>query len=142
MYNKSKSIEGKQMSRVQVSWDNDAQTIARYDFDYGWTWAELELANESFHEMSRPIHHDICLMVIQNYSQHYIPSNPLLKISAMLPTRSRHHGITVVVSRSSLILSVLNLIIKVYPAASHIRFANTVEEARAMIQRYTIQRDF
>ena len=130
------------MSRIQVSWDNDAQTIARYDFDYGWTWAELEAANEKFREMLRPIHHDICMMTIQNYNQHYLPPNPLLKISAMLPTRSTHHGITVVVSRSSLITSVLGLIIKVYPSASYLRFASTVEEARAVIQRYTIQKDF
>jgi hypothetical protein len=130
------------MSRIEVSWDNDAQSIARYDFEYGWTWAELESANEKYRAMEKNISHHICMIIVQNYSQHYLPSNPLSKIGTMMASRSPQHGITVIVTRSSLIMSVMNLIIKVYPSASYLRFAHTVEEARAMIQRYSIQQDY
>jgi hypothetical protein len=130
------------MSRIQVSWDNDAKTIARYDFNHGWTWAELELANTELREMLKTIHHEICLIVHQAYPQHYLPANPLSKIGAMLPQRSPQIGLTVIVSHSSLITSVMNLIIKVYPSASHLRFAANLEEARSMIRRFVIQKDY
>lgn len=128
--------------RIQVSWDNDTKTIIRYDFDYGWTWAELDAANEMLHEMLRSVHHDICAIAIQNYRQHYLPANPLSKISVMLPTRPQQLGLTVIVAHSSLITGVLNLMIKVYPSASHLRFANNLDEARAMIRRFSIQKDY
>jgi hypothetical protein len=130
------------MSRIQVSWDNEAKTIARYDFEYGWTWVELEVANSELREMMKTIHHEICLITVQTYKQHYLPPNPILKIGVMLPSRSPQLGLTVIVSSSSLITSVLNLIIKVYPSASHLRFANNLEEARAMIRRFVIQKDY
>jgi hypothetical protein len=137
-----KVIEGITMSRVRVSWDNEAKTIVRYDFEYGWTWLELEVANNELREMMKTIHHEICMIANQAYPQHYLPPNPLSKIGAMLPSRSPQLSLTVVVSGSSLITSVLNLIIKVYPSASHLRFANNLEEARAMIRRFVIQKDY
>jgi hypothetical protein len=130
------------MSRVQISWDDEAKTIIRYDFDYAWTWAELEAANEKLEAMLKEVSREVCTIAVQNYKQHYMPHNPLSKISAMLPRRSQQIRLTVIVAHSSLISSILGLIVKLYPSASHLRFANTLDEARAMIRLYTIQRDY
>lgn len=130
------------MSRIQVSWDDEAKTIIRYDFDYGWTWAELNAANDTLETMLKEVSREVCTIAVQNYHQHYMPSNPLSKISAMLPRRSQQISLTVIVSRSSLVSSILGLIVKLYPSAAHLRFANTLDEARTMIHLYTIQRDY
>ena len=130
------------MSRIQVSWDDESQTIIRYDFDYAWTWAELDAANDQLEAMLKEVSREICTIAVQNYQQHYIPPNPLSKISAMLPRRTAQICLTVIVTHSSLVSSILGLVVKLYPSASHLCFANTVDEARAMIRLYTIQRDY
>lgn len=130
------------MSKVQVSWDDANQTIARYDFDYGWTWAELEAANDAIEALIADADREVAVIAVQNYPQHYLPPNPLSKISAMLPRRPQKIGLTVIVTHSSLVNGVLQLMVKLYPSASHLRFAHTVADARAMIQRYKIQQDY
>lgn len=130
------------MTQIQVSWDDEARMVVRYDFDYGWTWPELDAANDTLHAMMKEAAREVCVIAVQNYSQHYMPPNPLSKISTMLPRRTEQVGLTVIVSRSSLVSSIMSLIVKLYPSASHLRFANTVDEARAMIRLYSIQKDF
>lgn len=130
------------MGRIQVSWDDESKTIARYDFDYAWTWAELDAANDALEAMIADSDREVVLFAVQNYSQHYLPPNPLSKISATLTRRPAKLGLTVIVSQSSFIIGVLQLIIKLYPSASHLRFAHSLPEARAIIQRYRIQQDY
>src|SRR5688572_24917560 len=100
--------------RIRVYWDDEAKTILRRDADYGWTWAELSQANHEINAILDTIDHDVCTLVVQTYAQHYIPPNPLSKIGSMLILKHKRIGISVVVSRSSLVRSILGLIIKIY----------------------------
>jgi hypothetical protein len=125
--------------RIRISWDNEAKTILRRDASYGWTWADLAQGNQEINAILDTVDHLVCTISVQNYSQHYIPPNPLAKLSSMLPQKHPRIGLSVVVSRSSLIQSILGLLIKLNFNASHLRFADNVEEARVIIHEYFAQ---
>ena len=126
--------------RIRISWDDAAQTILRRDADFGWTWAELEQANQEMAAILDTVEHDVCTLVVQNYSQSYLPPNPLSRISAMLPRRHPRVVLSVVVSKSSVIASFLKIITTLYPKASHLRYADNVEGARLIIREYLAQK--
>lgn len=128
------------MSRVRVTWDDEAKTILRYEFDYAWTWEELERANQHFAELFNSVSHEVCSIAIQNYTQNYIPPNPIARIGAMLPRKNQRKILSVLVIRSSLVASIFEMIIKLYPAASSLRIVNSLEDARVIIQQYQAER--
>jgi hypothetical protein len=124
---------------IRISWDDEAQTILRRDADYGWTWTELDAANAEMAEILDAVEHDVCTLVVQNYSESYMPSNALTRISTMLPGKHPRVLLSVVVSRSAVVRSIIKLITMIYPRASHLRYAENIEEARQQIKEFLAQ---
>ena len=128
------------MSNIEVSWDDEAKTIVRYDFDFGWTWEELEIANKEFNILMKSVPHTVCAIACQNYSQHYLPPNPVARIGALLALKTEQKALSVIVARSSLVRSTLDIVMKIYPAAINLRVVNTLDEARLLIRQYWAQK--
>ena len=121
---------------IRISWDDEAKTILRRDADYGWTWAELAAANAEMAKLLDSVEHEVCTLVVQNYSKPYIPANPLANLGAMLKDKHPRVGLSIVVSHSSLVRSIIGLLIKLSPSANHLRFVNSLEEGRMQIRQY------
>ena len=126
--------------RIHISWDEGSNYILRRDADYGWTWEELERANKEMAAILDTLDHEVCTLSVQSYSQNYIPPNPLSKLSAMLPYKHPRIGLSVVVSKSSMIGSIFKLLTILYPNASHLRYADSVEAGRRIIHEYFAQK--
>lgn len=124
------------LKHIHLRWANPEKTILQRNVDYGWSWAEMEIANVEMAALLDTVEHDVCTMVVQNYEGSYLPENALLHISTMLPHKHRRIRLSVVVSQSSIARSIFRLLIKIYPRAAHIRFVNTPEEAYALIEQH------
>jgi hypothetical protein len=126
--------------RIHISWDDEAKTVLRRDADYGWTWEELEKANREMAAILDSVDHEVCTLSVQSYAQNYIPPNPLSKLSSMLPYKHPRIALSVVVSRSNMVRSIFKLLIILYPKASHLRFADSLESGRQLIREYFAQK--
>jgi hypothetical protein len=125
---------------IHISWDDESKLILRRDADYGWSWEELQEANREMAAILDTVDHEVCTLAVQNYAQNYIPPNPLSKLGAMLPYKHPRIGLSVVVSKSSMVRSIFKLLIILNPKASHLRFAESVEGGRQLIREYFAQK--
>lgn len=123
-------------SQTTVQWDNDAKTIVRCDYQRMMSW-------EAFYAAQREIAAHIdessgVVDVILNYAPvAYVPSGIMLQFGRIAKGYAHpRRGVTVIVGANFFLKTMVNLFAKFQQArAGEIRFADTVEQARAMLTK-------
>lgn len=116
---------------ITVHWDDDAQTIIRWDFENHWTWDEFREAFDESRRMIENITHRVD--VIPNVTQTpHLPIGALAefkRLDRQLPDTVK---LIVVAGSFALARPIIALFKKVYRARSW-HTAESVEAARAYI---------
>jgi len=118
---------------ITVLWDNDEQTIIRYDFEGRWVWSEFYTATENAFALTRSVTHTVDS--ISNFKPGAaLPSDALFQFRRAMATAPKNRGVTVIVGGSTLIKTMVIVFGKVNRQLSERLFlADTLEQARALI---------
>lgn len=123
---------------IHLIWDNEEKTVLRHIYEGEWTLEDLHAMIDSTYKWIDTVGHSQIVNIIADLSQSATPPSKVL--SASRHYRSKRHarqGIQVIVG-SSLRLTFMKIITQaamaIVPQARNVRFADTVEEARQIIQ--------
>ncbi len=120
---------------VHVSWDDDAKTTVRWDYEGKWTWDEVAAALEQSNTMIRTTDHSVS--IIHNLTASAgIPSGALTQAHRFTASQPENWDLTVVVGSGGFIDALVNVFGKVYrKLGEHYRAARTLDDARSIIAR-------
>src|SRR5262249_20124301 len=124
---------------IQVVWDNDDKTVIRYIIEGNWTWDEMleavKTSNAWLDAAEGKIHfiHDM-------RGSTAIPSGALTQLRRFIGKEHPKTGQSIIVGaqKSTTVLfaqSLLNMIHKIYKRDWGFQFTDTLEEARALLQK-------
>lgn len=121
---------------VRVVWDDDAQTIIRWDYEGKWTWVEVSTAFETVVRLMRSVDHTVC--IIHDLSRSAgLPGAALTNARRFTAALPENWDISVVVGAGTFIESVLSVFSKVYQKlGARYRTARSLDEARALIAQH------
>src|SRR5258708_3010123 len=124
---------------VQVSWDDDAQTIIRWDYAGKWAWTEVSSAFERVNQMMHSVQHPVS--IIHDLTQSAgLPGGALRNGERFTTGLAENWEISVVVGSGTFAESMLNIFRKVYAKlGDRYKTAPTLDEARAVIARHKIK---
>jgi hypothetical protein len=127
---------------IEVTWDNDSNTILRYIYSGRWTWGDLDRVREQAAKLEASVPHRVDVIVdVQNSS--LLPSGTISRarqVATSAPTTHPNEGITVIVGAGAFVRSIYDVMLKVYPEMIRRRgifFAQTLPEARDLIAKST-----
>ena len=120
---------------IQVCWDDDAQTIIRYDYDQHWTWEDWSAAENSVIEMLKGVDHAVDA-IINTPPDIVLPRNFLS--GSLSAEKHRNKVVTryAIVGVNSLGRMLVSTFSKMMRNGPKIILLSSVEEARiALMQR-------
>jgi hypothetical protein len=118
---------------IQVFWEDDAQTIVRYNFEGTWTWDELYPAYYQAIAMEKSVT-DRVDVILDMRDSGRVPANALLHIKNISEKQPPNIGLSIFVTTNAFVTSMYNMAIRVYSkVAYYFRITKTPEEALAMI---------
>jgi hypothetical protein len=123
---------------VTAQWDNDDKTIIRFDVSGRWTWAEYRAANAEIRKMVDGLSYIVHFIVnpLDDQSRGYLPPGALQHIRSVYGSVSPNVGMTAVIGASPYYHALYAIGRKIYPQiAVRYRFANSLEEARALLSQ-------
>lgn len=109
---------------VSAWWDNDEQTIVRYDFEGHWTWEEFYPVYEQAIAMERGVPHRVDVILNMLKSQN-IPISILTHARSIARKQPGNLGISVIVTTNAAILSLYRAGIKIDSGIAHYFAATT-----------------
>lgn len=126
---------------LELYWDDDAQTVFLCEVEGAWTWDELYTLLDNV--ITVCARRDLQLAAIIHFRGRMQPPG-----GAMFNTSALEHahrlgrlgadgtGMIVVVGIPAFLKGIFNTFVKLYPKAlGSVRFAGTLDEARAMLAR-------
>lgn len=119
---------------IEVYWEDEEQTIVRYDFKGHWTWDEFYPVLEKALEMERakPYRVDVILDMRKN---EVVPANVLTHLKSIADHQPDNIGISVFVSENRFLLSLFSVGTRFYSRIGHyFRVVSSIEEAHQMIR--------
>jgi hypothetical protein len=122
---------------VSVAWDNDEQTILRYDVKGHWTWDEFTVAFKQGLAMVAAVTHRVDFMVnpLDQKSRGYLPPNTIYHVITMYRNSPPNKGLTVVIGGGSFFKTLNELNRRLYPRISaRYLVVDSLEEARAALK--------
>jgi hypothetical protein len=124
---------------VQVSWDDDAQTIIRWDYAGKWAWTEVSSAFEQVNQMMRSVQHPVS--IIHDLTQSAgLPGGALANAHRFTAALPENWDISIVVGSGDFTEAMLNIFRKIYAKlGERYKTAATVDEARAIIARHKVK---
>jgi hypothetical protein len=119
---------------VNMTWDNDEQTIIRYIIGDPWTWDELYEAIQQAHLLIDAADHSVH-SIIDMSGAHILPRNPLMHGKKMSRgDRLSNAGKIVFVGANVFLRSLMDVFRRVHPTRlENIAFVATLDEARALL---------
>jgi hypothetical protein len=127
------------MDGITVVWDTDEKQVIRYIAEGNWTWTDMQNAVNTSNAMLDEIGR-VTNFIYDMRASAGVPSGALANLRRFIGKEHRLSGEQVVVGakRSGLTLlaqGLLDMIYKVYKPKWKLQFADTLEEARAMLEK-------
>jgi hypothetical protein len=123
---------------IQVVWDNDEKTIIRMDFD-DWQWTDLHAALEALLTLGKSSNEPLGVIV-------NLEKANVMPLEGALT--NLQHALSVVEPRAVLVSvkpigkAIFDILTKLNPAhRDKVLYAETVDEARALLAKIADQRD-
>jgi len=124
---------------VQVSWDDAAQTIIRWEYVGKWTWNEVSSTFQQVNQMMRAVEHPVSIIHDLTQSTR-MPGGALTQAYRFTSALPENWDISVVVGSGAFVESLLDIFRKVYAKlGDHYKNAPTLDEARAIIARRKVK---
>lgn len=122
---------------VTVQWDNEEQTIIRYDFAGRWTWDEFYQAYDQGKKMvAGKAGYQVILYPRDDASQRYMPPNFMTHAVAINRQADPNAGLTVIVSQSTYIHALLSVLTGIMRfVGQRYSTAKTLDEAREKLMQ-------
>jgi hypothetical protein len=118
---------------VQVSWDDEHQSILRYNFSPRWTWDDFYDAYYQATDMQASAMHRVDT-IFDMRLPYRLPDNALLHLRNMAEKQPENAGYTIIVSTNSFIVSLYTVAIQNHTKiAAYFRLVNTLEQAHDLI---------
>jgi hypothetical protein len=115
-----------------LTWENAAQTVLRFESDGTWTWEEYDKAFDQTCELVNSVDHKVNVLFIQSkFTPNGSPIPHVQRTTKLIP-----HNVSklVMVGGSLFLRSLYEVMVKVNPRlAQQIIFANTLDEAHLLI---------
>ena len=125
---------------IQVSWDNEDQTILRYDYRPGWTWEDFYEADKISHEMIA--NSVVTVHIIANFADGALPPMGALGRFKSAQENLPEGSVVVVVGGGMFINTLVSTFSRIYRAISkNLMVAGSLEEARAKIAQLRARSD-
>lgn len=118
---------------IVVHWDDDQQTILRWDFEGAWNWDDFYTVQAEVNDLSSKAEHFIDVIAnMQNTMM--LPSGALSQFGRIAKASKERSGVTVVVGANRFIETMLNIFGRFQrDAARRILTASSLEEARTIL---------
>lgn len=123
---------------ISVTWDNEAKTIVRFEYEGKWTWEDfyekIDAANKMMDTVESP-----CVSIIDMQKSHFLPSGAALHIRNVIRKSMSHNnsGISVFLDADVIVKAMIEVLRKSYPDIlenTEWLYAKTLEQARTMAQ--------
>lgn len=116
---------------ISVMWDNDEQTVIRWDFTDTWDWPALEAAAAQSNAMTSRVAHRVD--VIYHVIGSFMPIKPFSQFYDIIVNAPENTGIYVVTG-GMFITAMITIFRTAYPnMQKNVRTASSLAEARQMI---------
>jgi hypothetical protein len=119
---------------IQISWDNDAHTILRYQFEAEWRWEDLYRVINHGLRLADGRYTEVDTIFDVPYDVHVPSGNMLFHARRLLELMPLQHGIIVIVSNLPLLRNVVGIINQVYK--TNFAIAHTLDEAHVLIAQH------
>jgi hypothetical protein len=121
---------------ITIQWDNEQQTIMRFDLDPHWTWDELFAAKKQAHELVSMVSHKTVTIIDAPHTT-ALPPNLLLNARSALRNNHPNTLVVVFVATNPFILSAFSTMSGFLRSiALRLEFAPTLDAARAIAQQH------
>lgn len=124
---------------IRVEWDNKDKTVIRYSLEGQWTWDDLLDAVATSNAMLDEAGHKIHFIHDASTSKG-IPNGALSQLKRFIGKEHPNTGRSVIVGAQGnaimLARGLLGMVDRVYKKDWAFMFANTLEEARAMLGQH------
>lgn len=127
---------------IQTYWDNDEKTIIRYEMYGRWTTQEFWDAYETARDMINAVEHQVYFIQVSmdKSSIGHIPNGFVTHLRSIYRNAHPRAGRTIIIPRARGMIGEIwdRMITKAMPKIrDHFDFADSLEEARAMLQTTT-----
>ncbi len=127
------------MTNVEVSWDNDDQTVIRIDYQPGWRWEDLYQATKLTDEKLYGLDYSIPFINVYHPGARLPEGSPLPHMQRARTSLPSH--VTTLVTQDKVTEQTVSMFLKMI---GYVRGVNywvlpTLEEARATVAPYTHQ---
>ena len=117
---------------IAVSWDDDAQSIIRWEFEADWNWNEFHLAFDRSLEMAKSVPYRIDVIPNVTHTDK-LPAGALGQFKRIYDNSPENTRLIVITGGNRFV----NTVIKTFAAIYRIptwRTVKTLEDARALIR--------
>jgi hypothetical protein len=118
---------------IDVVWDDDSQSILRWDFSADWSWDEYQLAFDRSLEMVSSVSHrvDVIPNVIETQK---LPAGALAQFKRVYDNSPDNTHLILITGGNSFVNAVIKTFARVYRIPTW-RTARTLADAREMIRQ-------
>jgi hypothetical protein len=122
---------------INIFWDNSEQSIVRQEFNGRWTSDEYVKSVFTMYEMMRTVPHKVHIIVdmtrTEGFTSRMLAAAP--RFNENLP---ENRGLTVGINIPNYLISIVRVATRIYPQLGrYLHFANTVDEAYQIIEKYS-----
>ena len=115
---------------VTVSWDNEARTTLRYDFQGQWDWEQFRTAAVVAFALTRSVPHKVDTISYFHVGA-MLPSNAIFHFNKAMKDAPPNRGVTVIVGNNTFIKNLVSVFGKIYkPLGKRLFLAASLDEAR------------
>ena len=122
---------------IQVTWDDKAKGILRYDFGENWTWDDFFAAVSTAKALIDEVPGLVGIIMNTEAERMQYPPNMLTNMRKALSGKHPRTRIIVVVAKNQFLLVMLNILSQITGVSGKaMRAANDLPEARKLVSEY------
>ncbi|MBN1312215.1 MAG: hypothetical protein JXB30_12420 [Anaerolineae bacterium] len=125
----------------QLSWLDDEETITLLRVMQPWDWPEFHESLQRSHEMVRSKEYVVHGIIVLGEDFRLPDASLLTQARSLYGNIPQNNGTTVVVGATHFIATVARILTRALGDRAHFAYANTVEEARALIDQRRAQEE-
>jgi hypothetical protein len=126
---------------IDVVWDDEAETIIRWNFSDPWNWQEFRAAFEKSMEIGGHLPYRVDVIPYLANSRIPVPTGALGEFNRIARTTPKNVGLVVITGGNVLTRTIIDLFTQVYGKAAHNwHTIDSLDKARAMIADDRVKR--
>lgn len=121
------------MSGIKVSWDNEAKTILRYDFQGRWTWEDFYAASAQAFAMTHSVQHRVDAISHFHHGS-VLPANAMFHFRHAMVSAPANRGMNVIVGANAVVRTLIKMFSSINKQlAARLAIADSLDDARMLL---------